>query len=425
MLLLIFVACNTKSDPSNVITDDIDRFWDAYDLITQESDSVTQIRILDSVYIQPGTVGLRKIMEVRDYSASEYVQLINQYPLFWKAIRENTLKSKRIANELNDGINKLKQLYPELRPASIYFTIGCMRTNGTTQDSLVLIGSELAMADSLIDISEFEGGTKDWLETYFSTNPINGLVLLNVHEYVHTQQQPYFDQLLYKVLYEGVAEFVSVLAMDQPSLAPAIEFGKNNPKVREKFEEEMFYERAYEWIWSSYPNEFGVRDLGYYIGYAIAERHYNQASDKQKAIRELIELDYSNTALVDGFIDQTGFFTKSISQLRKEDQSRRPSVGEIKEFKNRDTSVDPNLKEMTVVFSEQLNGYNTGVNYSDMGEEAFPEITGVTWSSDSMSCTFQLGLQPDKTYKFWITSNFRTKEGIPINPYLVQFKTNN
>lgn len=92
-----------------------------------------------------------------------------------------------------------------------------MRTNGTTRDSLVLIGSELAMADSSTDISEFEGRTKEWLETFFGTNSMEGLVLLNVHEYVHTQQNPIPDNLLHIALYEGVAEFVSVKAMGVPS----------------------------------------------------------------------------------------------------------------------------------------------------------------------------------------------------------------
>jgi hypothetical protein len=40
----------------------------------------------------------------------------------------------------------LKVVYPELRHAKIYFTVGAMRSNGTTLDSMVLIGSEFAMA---------------------------------------------------------------------------------------------------------------------------------------------------------------------------------------------------------------------------------------------------------------------------------------
>jgi len=277
---------------------------------------------------------LKKIINARNYTAIEYVNLINNYPKFFESIHANTLKSKLLAEELNDGIEKLEVIYPDLKPAKIYFTIGCMRTNGTTRDNLVLIGSELAMAESTTDISEFEGGTKEWLETFFSSNPINGLVLLNVHEYVHTQQTSIPDNLLHIVLYEGIAEFVSVVAMGVPSNTPAIKFGEKNSAVRKTFEREMFYEKTSDWLWSNSPNEFGVRDLGYYIGYAIAESHYNKSSNKKKAIKKLIELDYSNPDEIDTFIDNTCFFSKMIEELRMEDQKNRPNVVSINKIEN-------------------------------------------------------------------------------------------
>lgn len=418
------VSCQTiEKNQKNVITTDIDNFWVAYDLIRQESDSLIQIRLIDSLYIQKGAVGLEKIMEARNYTASEYVELINNYPGFFGSIRSNTLKSKILASELNQGIDRLEAVYPHLKPAKIYFTIGCMRTNGTTRDSLVLIGSELAMADSKTDISEFQGQTREWLETFFSTDPIGGLVLLNVHEYVHTQQNPIPDNLRHIVLYEGVAEFVSVTAMGIPSNTPAIEFGKSKPAIREKFEKEMFYERTPDWLWSNSPNSFGVRDLGYYIGYAIAEKHYNMASDKQQSIKELIELDYSKPGEIDTFIDRTGYFSKTIHELREEDRKNRPNVVKVRQFVNGAKNVDPNTDQITIEFSEKLNGYNTGVDYSDLGEQAFPKVLNREWSADATSWTLGVELEPEKKYKFWITGNFRTDKAVPILPYLIEFET--
>lgn len=424
ILLGILISCQTTEvSHNNVITTDIDNFWTAYDLIREETDSARQIRLIDSLYIQKGSVGLGKIMEVRNYSASEYVELINKYPGFFASIRTNTLKSKTLAHDLNNGIEKLKAVYPELRPAKIYFTIGCMRTNGTTRDSLVLIGSELAMADSKTDISEFEGQTREWLETFFKTDPIDGLVLLNVHEYIHTQQNPIPDNLLHIALYEGVAEFVSVTAMEVPSNSPAIEFGRNNPAVREKFEKQMFYERTHEWLWSNYPNEFGVRDLGYYIGYAIAEKHYQMNPDQQQAIKELIELDYTKPEEINILIDGTGYFSTTIDQLRKTDEKNRPKILGIRQFENGAKNIDPDINRITIGFSEKLNGYSTGVDYSDLGESAFPTITNRYWSADSASWTMEVALEPEKQYKFWITQNFRTDNDIPVLPYLIEFRT--
>jgi len=430
LLIAITASCQTIEErPANVITTDIDNFWTAYDLIVKEPDSLKQIQLIDSLYIQKGSVGLEKIMEVRGYSADEYVQMINSYPNFLSSLRPNTLKSKQLADELNIGIQKLEAVYPNLKPAKIYFTMGCMRTNGTTRDSLVLIGSELAMADKQTDISEFEGGTKEWLETFFHSNPIDNLVLLNVHEYVHTQQEPQVNNLLSIAIREGVAEFVSTLAMDMPSASPAINFGKKNAQVvREKFELEMFYlNNQPKWFWSNDPNDFGVRDLGYYVGYQMCENYYEQAENKKEAIKRMIGLDYTNELEVEGFVKETDYFSTSLDSLYQRFEINRPFVTGIRQFKNNSQNVDPKITQITVDFSEPLNGHNTGVDFGELGQEYFPknDVTRRFWSVEKASWTISLELEPNKRYQLLMSNNFRTSEDIPLKPYLIDFRTGN
>ena len=150
------------------------------------------------------------------------------------------------------------------------------------------------MVDEQTDISEFDGRMKSWAENYIATNPLDNIVLLNIHEYVHTQQNPISNNLLYQVIYEGVAEFVSTKALSLPSSTPAIKYGNSNPEVKRVFENEMFYDWTFQWLWSNNsPKDFGVRDLGYYIGYEICQLHYDNSQDKKQAIKEMIELDLS------------------------------------------------------------------------------------------------------------------------------------
>jgi hypothetical protein len=52
------------------------------------------------------------------------------------------------------------------------------------------------MADKNTIASEFEGDLGIGRRTYFDSNPIDNLVLLNVHEYIHTQQNPAVDNLI-------------------------------------------------------------------------------------------------------------------------------------------------------------------------------------------------------------------------------------
>lgn len=428
LLLGLLASCQTNEKrETHVVTTDMDNFWNAYDAIVTEADSSKHLPLIDSLYINKGSAGLKAIMEARNYTSQEYVELIKTYPKFFSSLRSNTLKSKQFADEINGGIDRLEALYPRLKPAKIYFTIGCMRTNGTTRDSLVLIGSELAMLDEQTDISEFDEQTQGWLEAFIDTQPLDNLVLLNVHEYVHTQQHAQVNNLLSIALREGIAEFVSTRAMNSPSASPAIEFGKKNAAaVRDKFEQEMFYfNNQPKWLWSNSPNEFGVRDLGYYIGYQMAENYYQQTEDKKAAINTMIELDYADEIEVENFVDQAGFFSASLDGLYNRFENSRPYVTRIRQFENNSQQVDPNINQITIDFSEPLNGYNTGVDFGDLGPDHFPknDVTQRFWSNDNASWTITVALEPNRRYQILLSNNFRTAADIPLKPYLIDFKT--
>lgn len=421
---LVIVSCNKKSAKNQyIVSTDVDNFWIAFDAISAEKDSLQQLQLLDSLYLQPGTFGLKSLMQVRNYQPQEYIELIKKYPKFLSSIRANTQDLGAISNQMAAGIEKLKNLYPELSPAKIYFTVGAMRTNGTTLDSAVLIGSELALASANTDISEFSGKTHEWLSSYFATNPKENIVLLNVHEYVHTQQNEIPHQLLYQVLYEGIAEFISTLALSVPSTSPAIEFGQTNPEVLKKFEEEMFFEKTHEWLWSNYPNQFGVRDLGYYVGYEFAQRYYQNAQDKSQAIADLLHIDYSQPQQVDSLINSTQIFSRPVSELRTKDAAKRPKIISSS-VSNSDTLLPTDLPQLlTFQFAENMKNHRIDVFYGPQGEDAFPEITNQTWNQDSTSYQLEVRLQPDMQYQFVIQSHFASTSEIPMMPYTVAFST--
>ncbi|MNN04245.1 hypothetical protein D3C81_1169660 [compost metagenome] len=50
-----------------------------------------------------------------------------------------------------------------------------------------------------------------------------------------------------------------------------------------------------------------MRDLGYYVGYAITRGYYDHALDKTAALKTMIELDYSDPAAVQAFVDASGY----------------------------------------------------------------------------------------------------------------------
>ncbi|MEM8507768.1 MAG: hypothetical protein AAF717_08055 [Bacteroidota bacterium] len=427
--LLILTRCQMdKKQAENIVTSDIINFWEAYDKITSTQDTVLQYKYLDSLYFEKGTLGLEGIKQARNYTANDYINAINNYPEFWNSVRNNTLRADSYRQEIQEGIKQLRQLYPALQPRRIYFTIGAMRTGGTYLDSLVLIGSEMAFADKNTVASELPEGSRQGRQAYFNQNPIDDVVFLAIQEYVHTQQNPFVHNLLSYCLHEGVGDFVSNTALGLEPKVPAIAYGKQNKAVREKFEKEMFYgNNVNEWLWSDAPNEFGVRDLGYFIGYQICENYYDQAENKKEAIKTMIELDYENESQIEGFIHKANFFSTSLDELYQNFENRRPTVIGIKQFENNSENVDPKIKRISVEFSRPLNGYNTGVDFGDLGRDAFPknDINGRFWSEDNTSWTIPVELEPNKTYQILISNNFRTEESIPLKPYLIEFRTRN
>jgi hypothetical protein len=161
------------------------------------------------LYLDKGTEGLKSLIEVRDYTDKEFLDAITKYPKFWASLKQNTLHVKELYSEIDADIQKLKQIYPDLKPSTIYFSFGAFRTNGTTHGNQVLIGSELTLADKSTFVEELP----QWRQPFYKAqNPREEVALLCTHEYIHTQQKELVENLLSMCIYEGVAEFISCKA---------------------------------------------------------------------------------------------------------------------------------------------------------------------------------------------------------------------
>jgi hypothetical protein len=428
LLAIIFSVASTflySQEKIPVITSDIGNFWKAYDKISSTTDSVQQYNYLNTLFIAKGTPGLHAFMEARGYTPKSYVDAINSYPLFWQSVRKNTYKASQFGEQINKELLKLKKLYPEMKPAPVYFTVGAMRSGGSAGKGMVLIGSEMALADENTVSDEFPETMAQGRRVYFDSNPINDVVLLNIHEYVHTQQKPIVHNLLSYVIYEGVAEFVSVKATGKPSAAPAVQFGKKNPDVKRKFEQEVFNFRATDkWLWSDVQNEFNVRDLGYYIGYALCEKYYEAAKDKQLAIKKMIQLDYTNEPEIEEFVNSTKFFSGTIAQLYDRYEASRPVVAGVKGLTNGSTTVKPGLTKLTISFSTVMDKNYRNFDYGPLGEDAVLGIRNVVgFSEDGRSITVEVQLDPEKHYQLTVSNGFRDLKGTPLKPYLIDITT--
>jgi hypothetical protein len=427
-IIIICCVCTITSysqkDEPLIITEDIDHFWTAFDKIIAAKDSIQQYIYINS-YIENGSLGLKKIMIARRYSPKSYIDAINNYPQFWHSIRQNTLKSKRIGKDLEAGIGKLRQVYPELKPAKIYFTIGAFKTPGTILEGSVLIGSEMALGDANVITTEFPPSL-DFFKNYLKGNPISEIVFLNLHEYIHIQQNTDggYD-LLSQSLFEGIAEFIPVVALGKKSPTPAVSYGKaNDQQIKEAFSKEMFAPWHYNWLYNNLENQFKVRDLGYYVGYAIAEKYYTESENKKEAVKILIGLDYNTPHSIENFVDQTKYFNKSIIQLKDDFENSRPEVVSIRPFRNGDLHVDAATTSITVTFSAKMDKKFKSTDFGALGKEFCPKIISAVFSEDGKSVIYQVEIEPNKRYQFVIANGFRNEKAVPLKPFVIDFETN-
>ena len=429
LILILFCTITTTiySQKSNetIVTYDIDNFWAAYDKIKATNDTIKQYQYINE-YIAKGSPGLKALIEVRHYTPLFYLQTINSFPKFWTSVRPNTLKAKEFGKDIQLGVDKFKKLYPEARSAKIYFSIGALLTSGTTQNDKVLIGSELACADQNTVSSEFP----NWLghlEPFFESNPIKEIVFLNVHEYVHTQQKGTIcSTLLGQSVMEGVAEFLAAKALNKASPTPAVSFGqKHYTRIRSSFSKEMFSPITQRnWLYNDFNNDFSMRDLGYYTGYTICESYYNKAPDKKAAIKQMIELDYDDENALAAFVDKSGYFERPVKQYKDEFEKSRPTVTNLKPFKNGDINVKPGTTEIVIEFSMPMNKDFRNFDYGPLGESNSLQITRVNgFSADGKSVIVVANLEPNKHYQLTVGSGFRNIDGISLVPYVIDITT--
>ena len=401
---------------------DLTYFWTAYDLIVATTDTIEKQELLENLYFNPSTPGLDALLEVRRYTSKDYLDAIANYPKFWASLRAKTQSVETLYPAIESDIEKLRAAYPALKPATIYFAMGAFRTNGTVYRDRVLIGAECALADRFVVIDELP----EWRQPFYrESEPRENLPLLCTHEYLHIQQKPLVENLLSMCLYEGVAEFISCLVTGKKSTVPAIDFGKAHEKeVVDLFVKDLYVmSHNYNWIWGENRNDFKIRDLGYYIGYEIAERHYAKASDKTKAIANLIELDYSDEKAVARLVDDTKLFPEALSKLNADYESRRPTVVLVEPLEG-GNKLRPGKTWLKIVFSEALNGTNTGVDFGPLGESAFPVLGSQRkWSDDHKSWTIEADLAPNRHYQILISNNFRKADQTRLKPYLIDFWT--
>jgi hypothetical protein len=312
ILLILFYGQTLKAQ-INLHTEDLPRFYQAFDSVLTTIDSVKQIDFINKLYVDKASNGLREFMELRGGNAIEWRKfilkekqnLIEKRPWIMSVLKQQPIIEKKI--------NLFKKLYPNFRAGDIYFCVGINNSGGTINDRTVYIGTEVVASKKAnwavsTVLHEFTH-TQQWTQRNIIRLKSSDTL---VNEYMKTH-----NQLLGRCIEEGMADFVSELVNGE-SLAKTNPLGhtafglKNEKAIWTEFKKEMFLENDYKLGWLYNKREINgqkVNDLGYFVGYLICKSYYNNSKNKKQALKEMIELDLTDYNSRK-FLIQSGYLTE-------------------------------------------------------------------------------------------------------------------
>jgi len=313
-LLAVAVGCGSDkaTAPSDVATDparavfvtsDIQHFWAAYDANAGGGTSAFQAEYLDRA-----SPGLRDFIASRNLTAANLASMVRTYPRYFSSIRASTLtlaSDETLQNRIREGYRKIAGMYTAAVFPPVTFLIGRFSTGGTTSTNGMLVGLEFYAITPSTPLDELGQFQRD------NVRALDSLPIIIAHEHTHILQARaggVFNKarknLLEQSLLEGGADFVAYLVTGGNINARLQAYGiPREAALWAEFKTQMRGTDVSRWLYNQ-GNTTADRpgDLGYFIGYRIAEAFYARTADKRQALLGII--DVSNADL---FLTQSGY----------------------------------------------------------------------------------------------------------------------
>ena len=288
------VVIATDPAAAQIVTSDLAHFWAAYDAGGKNGSAGE----FQSKYLDAASSGLRDFIQSRSLTASSLSQMVTAYPRYFASIRSSNLAfatDSAITARIRANFATIKSLYPPSVFPPVTLLIGRFSTGGTTSTNGMLIGSEFYSRTADTPLDE--------LGTFQRTNvkSADSLPIIVSHEHAHILQgrangilAHANKNLLEQSLMEGGADFIgerssggNINAWLWPIALPM------ESSLWTDFKSQMHGTDVSRWLYnqgSSTATPTRPGDLGYFIGYRIAEAYYMKQADKLAALRDIIEI---------------------------------------------------------------------------------------------------------------------------------------
>jgi len=250
---------HTDPDSARLITSDIQLFWDAVGRAPPDS----LASYLQREYLDRGSVGVRDFIRGRILSAEDLAAMVRDRRARYDSVRAAHVDIARATSAIRAAFRRLKAIYPAAVFPDVYFVVGRFNSGGTASNHGLLIGAEM----------------------YRDADAFPAIVS---HELIHFQQHYASPTLLEHAFLEGSADFLGEMISGAQINNSARDYGLAHEHILwQEFKAHFADTTFFPWMYGK-PPDGRPNDLGYFIGYRIAQAYYDRMADKSRAVRDII-----------------------------------------------------------------------------------------------------------------------------------------
>lgn len=284
------VTSNLTTDPyaAPLVYEDIDTFVRAHALLSERADTLD---VLQAEYLDRGTPGLTIFIEKYELTAEMLRDAIREHPEKYASLGDIPPLLAIKESQTRDAFARLQEYIPDAVFPPTYYLVGAHRGigSGSVEGSLITV--------------------EKWVPPLEDKRP------LLIHELTHFQQVVAVGYPKYVLLFgpektllglcirEGTAEFFADLVTGEITQDEALQFTLDNERrLWTALRNEMDGAETGDWMWVKPADPDQPRHVGYVMGYRIVQAYYQNASDKDQAVKEILGVtDYP------AFLERSGY----------------------------------------------------------------------------------------------------------------------
>lgn len=274
-------SSESQYEEIKIVTTDVDSFWKAFDTFKKDTSANPFIE-----YIANGTEALKHVLKWNGADNPQaFKKFISKEIAYYESIRPFCYDLLKHKDAIKRYVNNFKLIYPSAENPAIYAVVGKAQTGATAFEKGLVIGTEL-FGESSID------------NTLIKPTPTRELPVIIATALIFYHNKPAYTghTLLRQSIILGSAEFIASLIVEEQK---DLILKKENYLYGELYEETLVKEFLREkdntdfgnWLYQKRGSGKRPANLGCWFGYKVTEAYYNNATNKTKAIDEILKIN--------------------------------------------------------------------------------------------------------------------------------------